>query len=309
EAEAGLRQALESIDLAGTPIPVFANATGQPYPTDSTSSRALLAGQLVRSVEFAAQVEAMHRLGARTFLEVGPDTKLTSLASAILEGSPFHALAVDASRGAAGNTVDLACSLASLAALGYTVDLNRWDEGDHGPGVASSGSGLTVKICGANARPRAGSSASPRSEALTTPYPPAMPAEIHADDDGLPERPEPFAVRAPVPRPGTPEQPPRITAAGGRGANLSSQFERCGNARIQRTMDPPDGTPTPHSNGQAGAHEQVPMPDAPSVESRVPAASSPAADRVNDSLAQALANTQENLVALQRFAEQTAALH
>ena len=68
--------------------------------------------------------------GARTFLEVGPDAKLTGLVRAILDGRDHLAIAVDASRGSAGNVHDLACSLATLAALGYAVDLNHWDEGE-----------------------------------------------------------------------------------------------------------------------------------------------------------------------------------
>jgi acyl transferase domain-containing protein len=57
----------------------------------------------------------MYRMGARTFLEVGPDAKLTSFVRAILEGSDHLAVAVDVARGSAGNLRDLACALASLA--------------------------------------------------------------------------------------------------------------------------------------------------------------------------------------------------
>ena len=60
-------------------VPVFANTTAAPYPDDPDAARDLLAGQLARPVEFVAQVEAMYRMGARTFLEVGPDARLTGL--------------------------------------------------------------------------------------------------------------------------------------------------------------------------------------------------------------------------------------
>jgi len=209
-AEEGLRQALDSIEIAAMAIPVFANATAEPYPAGAEAARALLASQLVRPVEFVAQIEAMYRMGARTFLEVGPEAKLTSLVRAILEGSPHRALAVDASRGSSGNLYDLACSLASLAALGYAVDLGRWDEGDHGPPPGEMKTGLTVRICGANARPK-----------------------IPASDQARPE--------------------PGGSAAAGR-------------------------TPLP-------------------------------ASQTHDSLSLALANVQDNLIALQRLAEQTAMIH
>jgi len=42
--------------------------------------------------EFVAQVEAMYRMGARTFLEAGPDSKLCSLVRAILEGQTIGRL-------------------------------------------------------------------------------------------------------------------------------------------------------------------------------------------------------------------------
>ena len=113
--------------------------------------RAVLAGQLARPVEFVAQIEAMYAMGARTFLEVGPDAKLTPLVRAILEGQDHQALAVDASRGAAGNVHDLACTLASLAALGYAVDLTRWDEGEPRSRQAARSDGESLR-CQSSAR-------------------------------------------------------------------------------------------------------------------------------------------------------------
>ena len=101
-------------------------------PPTPTKRAALLADQLARPVEFVAQVEAMYRSGIRTFLEVGPDRKLTALVGAILGGREHAALAVDASRGQRGNLADLARALAQLAALGHPVRLPLWDEGaDH----------------------------------------------------------------------------------------------------------------------------------------------------------------------------------
>ena len=149
------RLVLESVDFPSSAVPVFANSTGLPYPVDPGSVRVLLAGQLARPVEFVAQIEAMYQMGARTFVEVGPDAKLNALVRAILEGRDHQAIAVDASRGASGNVDDLACTLASLAAQGYAVDLTGWDD-SYTP-APSKRPGLTVKVCGANARPQAAS--------------------------------------------------------------------------------------------------------------------------------------------------------
>src|SRR5262249_44631214 len=73
----------------------------------------------------------------------------------ILAGRDHVALAIDNSRGegAGGNLADLALTLANLAALGYPVDLARWDDGYEAPEPASSRKGLTIKVCGANPVP------------------------------------------------------------------------------------------------------------------------------------------------------------
>jgi malonyl CoA-acyl carrier protein transacylase/NAD(P)-dependent dehydrogenase (short-subunit alcohol dehydrogenase family) len=226
---------LESVDFAPSLIPVFSNTTALPYPADPGSARATLACQLARPVEFISQVESMYQMGARTFVEVGPDAKLTALVRAILEGRDHHALAVDSSRGERGNVDDLACTLAALAAHGYAVDLKGWD-GGHQPLLAKR-SGLTVRVCGANARPKA--------SALAVPVPAAVAA-------------------APAP----------VVAA-----------------------------PRVESNGEAlFAHGSSP---APVAAARVP---SPA-PAPPSGIVVALENARQSLVALERLAEQTAALH
>src|SRR5205823_5374645 len=125
------RETLEELEFKPGLVPVFANATAAPYPANRDLARDLLADQLCRPVEFLAQVEAMYQSGARTFLEVGPDARLTGLVRSILGGRDHHAIAVDASRGERGesNMADLAMALANLAALGYPARLHRWDEG------------------------------------------------------------------------------------------------------------------------------------------------------------------------------------
>ncbi len=226
-AEGSFRSALESIAFTPSPIPVFSNTTALPYPADPGSARAVLAGQLARPVEFVSQIEAMYRTGARTFLEVGPDSKLTALVRAILEGRDHLAIAVDASRDASGNVYDLACALASLAAEGHAVDLTRWD--GEPKAAPSRRPGLTVKVCGANARPK-------------------------------------------VP------------------------------------MNPTEGKNAHHANGQVSVHNLTgPKPvdrNGTPPRSQPPAGIAPPAGMLV-----ALQNARENMIALQRVAEQTAALH
>ena len=92
-------------------------------------ARALLARQLAAPVDFVEEVRNLYRSGARAFLEVGPGARLTGMVSAILDGKPHAAVAVDASSGQRGGVADLARTLAQLAVLGHSIDLKRWDEG------------------------------------------------------------------------------------------------------------------------------------------------------------------------------------
>ena len=149
-----------------------------PIPTVRSRSGHLLAGQLARPVEF-----------------VGPDRSDVPSGSADIPRSRSRRevdgagprdprrprpprLAVDASRGTAGNLYDLACSLATLAALGYAVDLIVGIEGDHGRSPRRRKPGLTVKICGANARPKDRTSRSGPAANQTTGSEPPVPRNI-----------------------------------------------------------------------------------------------------------------------------------
>jgi acyl transferase domain-containing protein len=135
----------------------------------------------------------MYRAGLRTFLEVGPDAKLTALVGAILGGRAHAAVAVDASRGRRGDVVDLARALAQLAALGHPVRLPLWDEGVADRAVTPRKPGLTVPVCGANPGPRpqpvpareASPPMTPKRTDRMTP-PPAPAPETNGDLDAHP---------------------------------------------------------------------------------------------------------------------------
>jgi acyl transferase domain-containing protein len=165
DARLPLREALERITLARGQFPVFANTTAEPYPDDPAGARDLLAGQLARPVEFVAEIDAMYRSGVRTFVEVGPGSRLTGLVRAILQGREADAIAVDASSGQRSGIYDLACTLALLAAHGHTVTLTAWDA-DFIPvesPAASKRPILTVPLSGANYRkPRSPRPPTPR---------------------------------------------------------------------------------------------------------------------------------------------------
>ncbi|QLL05501.1 SDR family oxidoreductase [Mycobacterium vicinigordonae] len=104
----------------GTPkIPVYANATGQPYGDDAQTIRATLAGQIAQPVRFAEQTQAMWQAGARTFIEVGPGNVLTNLVSKCLADKEHSAISLDA-KGRNGIR-SLWIGLAQLAAAGVPM--------------------------------------------------------------------------------------------------------------------------------------------------------------------------------------------
>ncbi len=226
------RRTLELVEFVPGSMTVFANATAAPYPDDPRAARDLLAGQLARPVEFVAMVEAMYQAGARTFLEVGPDAKLSGLVRSILEGRDAQAIAIDASRGAEGNVHDLACALATLAALGYAVNLNRWDDGHATRAEPSRKVGLTVRISGANSRPAIRETepdavAPPRSAIATATA--IEPAKAIRPENGTPAR-------------SIPSEP----------------------AETDRTMNPTERPkPQTHTNGEA--HPRVALPTEPAT--------------------------------------------
>ncbi len=273
---------LEQIDITPQMVPVYSNTTAAIYPSDAGITRDLLAGQITRPVEFVAEIQAMAASGAGVFLEVGPDAKLTGLVRSILETSgagdrpTTHAFAtaVDISRGSRGNISDLAAALAELAAFGYPMNLNRWDDDflRRIPPVRKPG--LTVKVSGANARPRPSSECKPATSLV------AKPGPLSA----APPTPTPV-IRPPMtPTPSRSPSSPAQPAVNGEHAARSLSNGSSHNGRHQEN----------------GSH---PVPAAP-IPMFVPIG--PSDPRM---IAQALKNAQENLVALQRISEQTADLH
>lgn len=139
---------LKEIDIHPGKIPVYANLTGLEYPEDADEARALLAQQITNPVRFMEEIKHLYENGVRTFVEVGPKTTLTNFAKAILNGQPFHAIALDASAGRGCGVADLARVVALVAVLGHAVDLNAWEATEE-PADAPA---MAVKLVGANYR-------------------------------------------------------------------------------------------------------------------------------------------------------------
>ncbi|WP_231382668.1 type I polyketide synthase, partial [Mycobacterium simiae] len=101
-------------------VPVYANATAQPYKPDAGSIRQGLANQLAQPVRFSQQVEHMWATGARIFVEVGPDAVLTRLVRECLGDRHHTAIALDR-RGSNGIRT-LWQGLAQLVAAGVPME-------------------------------------------------------------------------------------------------------------------------------------------------------------------------------------------
>jgi acyl transferase domain-containing protein/NADP-dependent 3-hydroxy acid dehydrogenase YdfG len=149
QALAPFAKALKDVPFAKPAVPVYANTTGEPYPTDAAKSRDLLANQLGKPVEFVKLVSAMRRDGVTTFLEVGAGARMTGLVGLTLKGQDFNAVAVDASNGRKSGAADLARALAQIAALGHAADLTPWQGGQAGLKDARPKPKMSVTLTGA----------------------------------------------------------------------------------------------------------------------------------------------------------------
>jgi malonyl CoA-acyl carrier protein transacylase/NAD(P)-dependent dehydrogenase (short-subunit alcohol dehydrogenase family)/acyl carrier protein len=126
------RDYLNSVPMNAPGIAVFSNTTAGPYPLTADESRSLLVDGMVKPVRFVDEIEAMYAYGARTFLEVGPNSILSGLIGEILAGRPHAAIPVDR-KGVHGLT-SLWHALGQLAVTGQALDFAPiWNEYDLGP--------------------------------------------------------------------------------------------------------------------------------------------------------------------------------
>ena len=165
EAQAPFSQAIETVDLVPSDIPVFSNTTGAPYPANTEKAKELLAGHLLSPVDFISEIQNLFKSGAQTFVEVGPKSVLTGLVKSILNGENFQAIALDASQGKQSGITDLAGTLCHLASLGHSVDLSLWEE----PYTETRKQRMSIPILGVNYRAQKAEVGGQRSEVGSQP--------------------------------------------------------------------------------------------------------------------------------------------
>jgi len=95
-ARKALAERLASMTFHSPAMPVYSNTLGGMYPPDQDDMRSILAEQLVKSVRFTEEIDAMYEAGARIFVEVGPGNVMTNLVKQILGDRPHVVVACDA---------------------------------------------------------------------------------------------------------------------------------------------------------------------------------------------------------------------
>lgn len=117
----------QSCRLVSAPVPVISNVTGASYPEDQAAAQDLLNRQVKSPVDFMQGVASLYDHGVRTFVEVGPKNVLSNLIGNILAEKDIEVLSLDKSKGR-NHLQDLSRTLCYLAALGYAVKLDLWEE-------------------------------------------------------------------------------------------------------------------------------------------------------------------------------------
>src|SRR5581483_8960059 len=80
EAACEFQVEVDRLELSTPTIPVLANADGRPLTTVAELHEELR-GQMLRQVDWARTMQAMHGFGVRTVVELGPGRVLASLAT------------------------------------------------------------------------------------------------------------------------------------------------------------------------------------------------------------------------------------
>ena len=127
-AAAPFAQRVATTRFTPSAIPVYANLTAAPYPAESQEIVDILSRQMTSPVQFQQMIQHLYDNGVRTFIEVGPKSVLCGLVRSILNDVDASAIALDRSSGKATGVLDLAHTIAQLAALGANVDLTRWEQ-------------------------------------------------------------------------------------------------------------------------------------------------------------------------------------
>ena len=88
-----LRAMYQQFGFAQVGVPVYSCAIAAPFPETADEIRELAVSQWTNCVRFRDTVERLYSDGIRTFVEVGPNSRLTGFVHSTLRGRPHTAIA------------------------------------------------------------------------------------------------------------------------------------------------------------------------------------------------------------------------
>jgi len=112
--------ALKKLRLRKPSLPVYANATAEPYSCTGTQMATEVSSQLASPVRFRELVERMYSDGARIFIEIGPGSVVTGLVDDVLGARPHKSYSMDNKR--TNGVTQFLSTLGALSVSGIPVD-------------------------------------------------------------------------------------------------------------------------------------------------------------------------------------------
>ena len=141
----------DQLPLAMANDPVYSCLTGRSMPREPAAVRDLMTQQWTAAVRFRETIESLFQAGIDTFIEVGPDGKLTGFVEDILRGRPH--LAVNSSSRQRADILQLRHMLAALHVHGLTVEplrLRQLTADEHPPLTVSQPPALPTAAIASN---------------------------------------------------------------------------------------------------------------------------------------------------------------
>ncbi len=144
---------LQALTFAAPDVPVYANTSARPYPSEPDAMRQTLADQITAPVDFVGIVKSLYESGVRTFVECGPKGVLAGLLRQNLRGKDGVAIvSIDAEAERVDGDAQFKRALAHLAARGVPVDIAPLLRDSLPQEPRTAGSKATVWLGGANYR-------------------------------------------------------------------------------------------------------------------------------------------------------------
>lgn len=146
-AQEPFARVVEAMPFRSPQLPVYANLTGQQYPTDPSAIKEVLKAQMTSSVRFKEEIESIYADGGYCFVEIGPRSVLTHLVEEILGDRPHLAIALNASR---QQRSDLQFSQAVMQLRVAGLSLNQTDPYELEPRMPDEKAKLNFRLNGAS---------------------------------------------------------------------------------------------------------------------------------------------------------------